>query len=40
MNNSIATVEVCRLKAVKRDVVEATVKFRLLQKLERFNVGI
>ncbi|CAD7012816.1 uncharacterized protein LOC110118702 [Ceratitis capitata] len=40
MNNSIATVEVCRLKAVKRDVVEATVKFRLLQKLERFNLHV
>lgn len=38
IDKTLLRLNVCRLKAVKRDVTEATVRVQLLRKIENCNV--
>ncbi|XP_039954317.1 uncharacterized protein LOC120770805 [Bactrocera tryoni] len=40
VNNEYLREKVCRLKAVKRDTVEASIRFQILKTVENFNLHI
>lgn len=40
VNENLMRVNVCRLKAVKRDVTEATIRLQFLKRVDKWTVRI